>query len=83
MPYFDLDDVYINVNEFIESLDGREWEELKEAVLEDLDIDPSIILPRTDMTGDLFNEALEKLTANRLQLSMEDERTILEIAKKV
>ena len=83
MPYFNCDDIYINVNEFIESLDGGEWEELKEAVLEDLDINPVFTSPGTDVTSDIFNEALEKLRTNRLQLLMEDERTILKIAEKV
>ena len=82
MPYIQLEDHY-SVYDILECFSHSEYDMLLEHIVESGDL----IRPNTNDTtnpiGSEFAEALDKLYEHRLELSLEDEKTILEIANKV
>ena len=81
MPYIQLEDYY-SVGDILDWFGSSEYDELLDHIVESGDL----IRPVTDSNsadGGEFEEALNKLREHRLELSLEYEKTILEIAKKV
>lgn len=81
MPYFQFEED-VDVYEILDALSSNEYDELLDKIVASGDL----IRPGSNMnsiSGGEFREALDKLWKHRLELSMEDEKTILEIAKKV
>lgn len=83
MPYFAPEELYVGIDDFVDELNDTEWEQLKDIVMEDLGYRIDTSINDKGLQYELFDEAIEKLRTKRLQLSPEDERTILEIANKL
>jgi hypothetical protein len=85
MPTFELD---LDIDEIVDELTSSERQRLAQK-LYDYGYIPKEMWNVTDTNHDLgikydeFNEALDKIKSGRLQLTIEDENRILEIARKV
>lgn len=84
MPSFYVDDVDIDVDEFLSACTDSEVKELIEALVEDKYIKKDAILePNKKSMNPFFDDACAKLIGNSWRLSKEDEDKIMEISKKI
>jgi hypothetical protein len=84
MPSFYVDDVDIDVDEFLSACSDSERKELIEALAEDGYIKKeSILTPDKKSINPTFDDACIKLIGNSWRLSKEDEDKIIEISKKI
>jgi hypothetical protein len=84
MPSFYVDDIDIDVDEFLSACSTSERKELIEALVEDGYIKRDAILtPENKSRNPLFDDACTKLIGNSWRLSKEDEEVIMDISKKI
>lgn len=84
MPYFSEEtEIYIDVDDFLNSIDDEERKELIQSLVDDGYIKPQSI-PKPKNILDLeWDEVIEKLSSGRLNLSKSDEDIIKKIANKL
>jgi len=82
MPSFYVNDVDIDVDEFLSACSDSEIKELVDALVEDGHLKPGAVANSTKINNEEFDEACSNLIGNSWRLSKEDEETILQIAKK-
>jgi hypothetical protein len=84
MPSFYVDDVDIDVDEFLSACSTSERKELIEALVEDGYIKrESILNPDKHAAPNEFDNACSHMIGNSWRLSKEDEDKIIEISKKI
>lgn len=84
MPSFYVEDVDINVDEFLSACSDSEIEELVDALIEDHYIKPGARLKsNAPNSNDEFDNACSVLIGNAWRLSKEDEELIIQISKKI
>ena len=84
MPSFYVDDVDIDVDEFISACSKSEIKELIDFLVDDGHIKKDAVLtPDKKSRNPLFDDACIKLVGNSWRLSKEDEEVIMNISKKI
>ena len=84
MPSFYVDDVDIDVDEFLSACSTSERKELIEALVEDGYIKrESLLNPDKQGAVNEFDNACAHMIGNSWRLSKEDEDKIIEISKKI
>lgn len=84
MPSFYVDELDIDVGEFIDSCSPREINELLECLVEDGILNrKSLVKPKQkSVLEEEWDEIIHKLSENRLQLTKEEEEIIRSIVKR-
>lgn len=87
MPSFYVDDVDIDVDEFLSACSSREIKEVIDALVEDGHLPKNVInseggTPKRGVLEIEFIDKLELLKEKYYSLTLEDEQTIQEIFKK-
>jgi hypothetical protein len=82
MPSFYVDDVDIDVDDFLSACSDSEIRELVDALVEDGHIKPGTQAKSNKSNNEEFDDACSNLIGNSWRLSKEDEETILQISKK-
>jgi hypothetical protein len=85
MPDFDVADLEITPNDFIDECDEREIDELIERLRDDGYITPSDIEPsvKPSVLDYLFNDAIIKIKQSKHRLTIEEENIIINIANRL
>jgi hypothetical protein len=84
MPSFYVEDVDIDVDEFLSACSTSERKKLIEALVEDGDIKrESLLTPGKYAVVNEFDNACFHMIGNSWRLSKEDEDKIIEISKKI
>ena len=85
MPTFYSEDIDIDPDDFVSSCSSYEIKELIKALIEDGHINDPYVKRKDNIsiTEESFNECLDKLSANYLQLTLEEEEVIRNIAKRL
>lgn len=83
MPYFSVNDVCVEIDEFLYALSDKEVKELINVLIED-DYINEPILPETthNMLEEELLSALKNLYNSRLRMSYEDEQQLLKLSSK-
>ena len=84
MPSFYVDELDIEVGEFLDSCSRREIDELLDYLVEDGYLDKkSLTKPKQkSVLEEEWDETINKLSENRLQLTKEEEEIIRSIVKR-
>ncbi len=84
MPTFYVDEIDIDVDEFISACSPKEKEELINALIEDGHINRAKLdsKPRVSAAEEIFEEHLDALHGNWNRLSADEETIIINIAQK-
>jgi hypothetical protein len=84
MPSFYVDELDIEVGEFLDSCSRREIDELLDYLVEDGFLDKkSLTKPKQkSVLEEEWDETINKLSENRLQLTKEEEEIIRSIVKR-
>jgi hypothetical protein len=85
MPDFDVADLEITPNDFIDACDEREINEIIERLRDDgyilpIDIEPSV---KPSVLDYLFNDAIIKISQSKHRLTIEEENIIINIANRL
>jgi len=85
MPTFYIDEMDIDPDDFVNACNKREIEELIKALIEDGHINDPYVKRKNNvsMNEESFNECLDKISTNYLQLTQEEEEVIRNIAKRL
>jgi len=83
MPSFYVDDVDIDVDDFLSACSDSERKELIEALVEDGYIKRESLLNPDKHAVNEFDNACSHMIGNSWRLSKEDEDKIIEISKKI
>lgn len=85
MPTFYTEEIDINPDDFVSACSKQEIEELIKALVEEGHINDPYVKRKdnTSITEESFNGCLDKLSANYLQLTLEEEEAIRNIAKRL
>lgn len=78
--------VDVDVDDFYDELDVTEKKDLIDRLIEDNYIKDRDVVTKyneTSPAGQIFEEAIDKITANRLQLTLEQEEYIISLAKSL
>ena len=78
--------VDVDVDDFYDELDKTEKKDLIDRLIEDgyiRDTDLDTKYNETSPAGQIFEDAINKIRANRLQLTLEQEEYILSLAKSL
>ena len=83
MPDFYVEDVSIDVDEFLSACDSNEVKELVQALKNDGYLsDTNDTIGELSIAGEMFDEALDMIGKKRLCLTLEEEEYILQLSKK-
>lgn len=86
MPYFSTDaEIDISVDDFLYECSSREINELIEALVEDEHIHPSALKGKStpqSLAEWEFNNIIDKIASNRLQLTNEEDELLKKIASR-
>jgi hypothetical protein len=88
MPEFQVEDIDIDPSEFVYACNKREIKELIDTLVEENHIrEDAVITGKTQSTRAnvpdcIFNDSLNILSANRLQLTLDEEDMIIKLAKR-
>jgi len=85
MPTFYSDELEIDPDDFLSACTSYEIKELIKALIEDGHINDPYVERKDNIsvTEKSFSECLDKLSANYLQLTLEEEEAIRNIAKRL
>jgi hypothetical protein len=85
MPTFCTEELDINPKDFVNACTSYEVEKLIKALIEEGHINNPYIKRKDNvsMNEELFNEYLDKISINYLQLTQEEEEVIRNIAKRL
>lgn len=82
MPDFTPDDLDISPSEFVYACSKREIAELIDELIEEGHLPEERTKDHSTPQNVIFNESLDILSKNRLQLTLEEEDYIVNLAKK-
>jgi hypothetical protein len=85
MPTFYSEEIELDPDDFLSACNSREIKELIQALVDDGHINDPYVKRRDNvsMNEESFNECLDKITNNYLQLTHEEEEVIRNIAKRL
>jgi hypothetical protein len=85
MPTFYSEEIDIEPDDFLNACNSREIEELIKALIEDGHINDPYIKRKDNVSinEESFNECLDKIANNYLQLTHEEEQLIRDIAQRL
>jgi hypothetical protein len=85
MPTFYSEEIDIEPDDFLNACNSREIEELIKALIEDGHINDPYVKRKDNVSinEESFNECLDKIANNYLQLTHEEEQLIRDIAQRL
>ena len=85
MPTFYSEEIELDPDDFLNACNSREIEELIKALIEDGHINDPYVKRKDNVSinEESFNECLDKIANNYLQLTHEEEQLIRDIAQRL